>query len=155
MSWQIKLILLLALGLLLAGGWAYLERLQAENAQLKLLKDQLQTVVQDHEKNQKAWKDSTDALQKDLKTLAEVRENAQADLGKLQKLFASHDLGKLARDKPALIERRINNGTERSLLLFECTTGANRKDCPTPSEISATTTDTSDHAARRLEGVAF
>lgn len=40
-------------------------------------------------------------------------QKSEARLGELRSKFSEHDLTKLAIAKPGLIERRINNGTEK------------------------------------------
>ncbi len=51
--------------------------------------------------------------------LSEKNNQMQADMNDYVSIFKRHDLTRLARAKPGLIEPRINNGTEKVFRLIE------------------------------------
>lgn len=48
---------------------------------------------------------------------------AEVQISRLQELLSKHDLTYLAKNKPGLIERRINDATDRAFSDIECLTG--------------------------------
>lgn len=88
--------------------------------------------------------------EKDLEELQRLRENqraSQAETRRLVELFSRHDLGRLVNEKPGLVNRLVNDGTARTLRMFECASGAVGEDCPggnSDPELSETSSTTSD-----------
>ena len=68
------------------------------------------------------WKQQTDRLIGEYAKLQQVAEDANRETRRLNVLFAEHDLAKLAKVKPGLIERRVNSGSAAILRMFECET---------------------------------
>jgi chromosome segregation ATPase len=75
------------------------------------------------------WKEAQRELQARLEEMARVAYRASEDTRKLQNVFAKRDLGVLASKKPGLIQRRLTDGSNRTLRMFECATGAGGPDC--------------------------
>jgi hypothetical protein len=68
------------------------------------------------EKETRAREKAENNLQTQLKAVGELTERANtltAERDEYVSIFKRHDLTKLARVKPGLIEPRINNGTEK------------------------------------------
>ena len=106
---------------------ARIQILTENSAKLELAtttqKNTIDTLVQDAEKNAE--------LAKELNTRLEAANDYKNKLiGKLRK----HDLSRLSQQKPALIERKINNATKRLLAEFEKITGAVPVIANTPTE---------------------
>ena len=118
-------IKMLPLILILAGsGYAYhqytVNGLNTEIAQLEsnnaVLKTNVITMESALEKETRAREKAENNLQNQLKAVGELTERANtlaAERDEYVSIFKRHDLTKLARVNPALIEPRINNGTEK------------------------------------------
>jgi hypothetical protein len=122
------LLVLLLSGVLAGGGYFYytdsqntITQLRENNAQLKIVaednKRTIETMKEDAETNAELAAELTISLQE-----SEQRRNA------LINTFRKHDLTNLALKKPGLIEKRLNNGTEKAFDDIESITGN------TPSE---------------------
>ena len=119
------MIKMLPIMLLLAGaGYAYhttvvsqkdatIAQLESNNA---VLKTNIAIVEDALEKEQTARERSEQNLQVQLKAVGELTEknnSMQAEMDDYLSIFKRHDLTRLARAKPGLIEPRINNGTKK------------------------------------------
>jgi hypothetical protein len=122
------LLVLLLSGVLAGGGYFYytdsqntIAQLRENNSQLKIVaednKRTIETMKEDAETNAELAAELTISLQE-----SEQRRNA------LINTFRKHDLTNLALKKPGLIEKRLNNGTEKAFDDIESITGN------TPSE---------------------
>jgi len=122
---MLAFIKMLPLILILAGsGYAYhqytVNGLNTEIAQLEsnnaVLKTNVITMESALEKETRAREKAENNLQNQLKAVGELTERANtlaAERDEYVSIFKRHDLTKLARVKPGLIEPRINNGTEK------------------------------------------
>ena len=125
------MIKMLPLMLLLAGaGYAYhttvvsqkdavIARLETNAVTLKENAVRLETAF---EKEKAARERSEQNLQTQLKAVGELTEKAnamQAEMDDYLSIFKRHNLTKLARAKPGLIEPRINNGTQEVFRAIE------------------------------------
>ena len=118
-------ILIVVLGLVggvVYGGFYYYKDTQARIQTLTENSAKLETAA-------KLQKSTIDTLQADAKKYAELNSQLQTKLekandykntliGKLRK----HNLAKLSMQKPGLVEKKINNGTQRLLESFESLT---------------------------------
>lgn len=96
--------------------------LRTNNAQLQdAYETQKQTIGQMDEAITD-WQQAQNSLKARVEELSVVAQEAKTEARQLDALFAEHDLGRLAREKPGLIERRVNRGTRDSLSLLECAT---------------------------------
>ena len=68
------------------------------------------------------WQIAAEAAELRAQALQESTEAARAELRRLNDIFSRHDFTLLARAKPGLIERRINDGTDRVFSVFVCET---------------------------------
>lgn len=106
---------------------------RADNAVLLEAVDGQRQAIQEMNNVVGEWRDATREYQEAVQQMAVVSEQARGESRRIQVIFADHDFAKLAREKPGLIERRVNDGTARALRMFECATETPRgADCPDP-----------------------
>lgn len=84
--------------------------------------------------NADEWRGAMDEMRASIEALEESRRAAEAETRRLEKLFDEHDLTALARARPALIERRINDGTDAAFGVLNGATGGDRQRPPGPGE---------------------
>ena len=118
----IVLVLLLS-GVLAGGGYFYYTDTQNTIAQLRTNNAQLKIVAEDNER-------TINAMREDAETNAELAAELTQELQESEKrrndlinIFSRHDLTNLAMKKPGLIEKRLNNGTEKAFDDIESITG--------------------------------
>jgi chromosome segregation ATPase len=80
------------------------------------------------EKSIDRWDSAAKAQAKALEDLTTAKREAGAYSRELKDVLSKHDLGALAKRKPGLIERRINDGSDRALRLLEQSTQATAAD---------------------------
>ena len=110
---KIKLLITVVLMLGLAGGVAYVYKLRGDNAILKSNQVKLESAIEDQKEviaSQKADYEkiisNNDELNKKINTINQSKKE-------LEKKLAKHDLNYLATEKPKLIERIINKGSDK------------------------------------------
>ena len=133
---KIKIIVTLLLLAGAAGGFAYVQKLRADNAVLKINQEKLETAVSEQQtliENQK--KDFEDILDAN-KKMNELVSVLKKDLEDLDKRFnkKNRDVGKLAIAKTKSIERITNNASIAANRCIEIASGAEL----TEKEINAT-----------------
>ena len=133
---KIKIIVTLLLLAGAAGGFAYVQKLRADNAVLKINQEKLETAVSEQQtliENQK--KDFEDILDAN-KKMNELVSVLKKDLEDLDKRFnkKNRDVGKLAIAKTESIERITNNASIAANRCIEIASGAEL----TEKEINAT-----------------
>jgi len=118
----IVLVLLLS-GVLAGGGYFYYPDTQNTIAQLRTNNAQLKIVAEDNER-------TINAMKEDAETNAQLAAELTLELQESEKrrnalinIFSRHDLTNLAMKKPGLIEKRLNNGTEKAFDDIESITG--------------------------------
>ena len=133
---KIKIIVTLLLLAGAAGGFAYVQKLRADNAVLKINQEKLETAVSEQQtliENQK--KDFEEILDAN-KKMNELVSVLKKDLEDLDKRFnkKNRDVGKLAIAKTKSIERITNNASIAANRCIEIASGAEL----TEKEINAT-----------------
>jgi len=121
---KIKIILMLLILAGGAGGYAYVQKLQKDNAILKTNQVKLETAVAD---NNAVIEQQTKDLNKIRSTLKEVEENnkkLQEDRDNLNKRLSKHDIGNLAENKPGLVEKIINKASNSAVRCMEIASGS-------------------------------
>ena len=110
---KVKLLITVVLMLGLAGGVAYVYKLRGDNAILKSNLVKLESAIEDQKEviaSQKADYEKiisiNDELNKKINTINQSKKE-------LEKKLAKHDLNYLATEKPKLIERIINKGSDK------------------------------------------
>ena len=100
------------------------DRAELQNS-LQIQQETLETQQQVIEE----WQDAVDDLYETFEETVRVANEAASETRRLNDIFSNHDLGELARERPGLIERRVNDGTNDFNRMFECATGAADDDC--------------------------
>tara|TARA_X000000368_G_scaffold315477_1_gene252960 strand:- start:6 stop:473 length:468 start_codon:yes stop_codon:yes gene_type:complete len=123
---KIKIIVTLLLLAGAAGGFAYVQKLRADNAVLKINQEKLETAVSEQQtliENQK--KDFEDILDAN-KKMNELVSVLKKDLEDLDKRFnkKNRDVGKLAIAKTKSIERITNGASALATRCIEIASGA-------------------------------
>ena len=110
---KVKLLITVVLMLGLAGGVAYVYKLRGDNAILKSNQVKLESAIEDQKEVIAAQKADyekiisiNDELNKKINTINQSKKE-------LEKKLAKHDLNYLATEKPKLIERIINKGSDK------------------------------------------
>ena len=112
-----------ALGLSGFLAWNYYKSTQLELKTLAMKNAQLEITV---ETTKKALDDLEKFNKQQLVYVNELNTaltKSEEPLRDLQKIFAKHSLVMLAKDKPGLIEKRINDATNEVFRAIECDTG--------------------------------
>ena len=123
---KIKIIITLLLLAGVAGGFAYVQKLRADNAVLKINQEKLETAVSDQkeliENQQKDFEQILNANKK----MNELVNVLKKDLEDLDKRFnkKNRDVGKLAIAKTKSIERITNNASKKANRCIEIASGA-------------------------------
>ena len=131
---QVKLIIFFLIVSVAGGGYVYVQKLQADNATLKINTTKLQGAV---EQNEATIKQKTPDFEKVRTTLTAVQEQKdalQGDKDDLAKKLQRHDLGQLAYNKPGLVVKIINKASNNANRCIALATGSPR----TEDEIAAT-----------------
>jgi len=121
---KIKIILMLLILAGGAGGYAYVQKLQKDNAILKTNQVKLESAVAD---SNAVIEQQTKDLSKIRSTLKEVEENnkkLQEDRDNLNKRLSKHDIGNLAENKPGLVEKIINKASNSAVRCMEIASGS-------------------------------
>ncbi|MBC8429985.1 MAG: hypothetical protein H8D92_01170 [Pelagibacteraceae bacterium] len=121
---KIKLILMLVILAGAAGGYAYVQKLRADNATLKINQSKLETAVSE---NNEVIEQQTNDLKKirtTLSSLEEEKKKLQADKDNLAKKLGKHDIGELAEKKPGLVEKIINKASDSATRCLEIASGS-------------------------------
>lgn len=88
-------------------------------------KVELEQIIQTKELIISEQKAALDGWQKAISEMAKVNREALKGIRDLNNVFSKHNLEVLADKKPGLIEKHINNGTNATLRLLECSTDRN------------------------------
>lgn len=131
---QVKLIIGMVVVLLATGGWIYyknlkgtIEDLRMDNSTLTVALDQNEATITELQKNQGELIVINREVQDEFNEITTRVENLNDRLTK-------YDVGVLAKAKPKLVERAVNNGTADSNRCFEILSGVPL----TEDEINAT-----------------
>lgn len=104
--------------------------LREENVKLQVSIDLQQETIEAQQGAIREWRDALKEFGEIVEESARVSQDAASETRKLDDTLSDSDLEELAKRKPGLIERRINDGTARAYRLLECATGASHPDCP-------------------------
>ena len=115
------MLLILAGG---AGGYAYVQKLQKDNAILKTNQVKLETAVADNNAVIEQQTQDLKKIRSTLKQVEEVNAKLQADRDALNKRLGKHDIGNLAENKPGLVEKIINKASKNATRCTEIASGS-------------------------------
>ena len=107
-----------------AGGYAYVQKLQKDNAILKTNQIKLETAVADNNAVIEQQTQDLKKIRSTLKKVEEVNAKLQADRDALNKRLGKHDIGNLAENKPGLVEKIINKASDSAVRCMEIASGS-------------------------------
>tara|TARA_Y100000593_G_C4241614_1_gene302443 strand:+ start:359 stop:814 length:456 start_codon:yes stop_codon:yes gene_type:complete len=110
----------------LAGAGMYVMKLRADNAILKTNQIKLEQSIEAQHKTIEQQKKDIKEIVAANKEMNKLVNNLKEDLQNLDKRFTKNgrDIGKLAEKKPKLIEKIVNNASERAKRCVEIASGA-------------------------------
>ena len=121
---KIKIILMLIVLAGAAGGYAYVQKLRADNSVLKINQSKLETAVSDSNEVIEQQTKDLKKIRTTLSELDEVNKKLQADKDNLAKKLGKHDIGELAEKKPGLVEKIINKASDNAVRCMEIASGS-------------------------------
>ena len=107
-----------------AGGYAYVQKLQKDNAILKTNQVKLETAVSENNKVIEQQTKDLKQIRSTLSNLEEEKKKLQADRDGLSKKLSKHDIGELAEKKPGLVEKIINKASDSAARCVEIASGS-------------------------------
>ena len=133
---QLRMIFTLLIIAGIAGAGMYVVKLRADNAILKANQIQLEQSIKSQAKVLAQQKEDFTEILEANKEMNKLVKNLQQDLRNLDKRFnkKDRDVGKIATQKPSLVEKIINSASERAKRCVEIASGAPL----TEAEINAT-----------------
>ena len=133
---QLRMIFTLLVIAGIAGAGMYVMKLRADNAILKVNQIQLEQSIKSQAKVLAQQKQDFKEIMEANKEMNILVKNLQQDLRSLDKRFnkKNRDVGKIAEKRPSLVEKIINNASERAKRCVEIASGAPL----TEAEINAT-----------------
>ena len=121
---KIKIILMLLVLAGGAGGYAYVQKLQKDNAILKTNQVKLETAVSESNEVIEQQTKDLKKIRSTLSNLEEEKKKLQADKDNLSKKLGKHDIGELAEKKPGLVEKIINKASDSAARCMEIASGS-------------------------------
>ena len=121
---KIKLILMLVILAGAAGGYAYVQKLRADNVILKVNQTKLETSVSENNKVIEQQTNDLKKIRSTLSNLEEEKKKLQKDRDSLSKKLGKHDIGELAEKKPGLVEKIINKASDSAARCMEIASGS-------------------------------
>ena len=107
-----------------AGGYAYVQKLQKDNAILKTNQVKLETAVTESNEVIEQQTKDLKLIRSTLSNLEEEKKKLQADRDSLSKKLGKHDIGELAEKKPGLVEKIINKASDSAVRCMEIASGS-------------------------------
>ena len=115
------MLLILAGG---AGGYAYVQKLQKDNAMLKTNQVKLETAVADNNAVIEQQTKDLKQIRNTLTIIEEEKKKLEKDRDALNKRLGKHDIGNLAENKPGLVEKIINKASKNATRCTEIASGS-------------------------------
>lgn len=122
--------------LFVAAAWHYkslisrIEVLQADKRSLEIA-----TQLQEDFSNEalsaiQDWKNNQKHMIMVLEGADGFSREADKTVHNLERIFSRHDLEKIAKEKPNLLERRVNDASRNVVRVLECASSPDYKNCP-------------------------
>ena len=105
---KIKLVIMLIAAIGVAGGFAYVYKLKADNAVLKANQIQLETAINEQQEVITQQKESYENILTTNKELSAKLEVLQKDNNELTKKFAKYDIATWGMENPEAAQKTIN-----------------------------------------------
>jgi|TARA_B110000259_G_scaffold92900_1_gene107634 uncharacterized protein HemX len=121
---KIKLIIMLIAAVGIAGGFAYVYKLKADNAILKANQIQLETAINEQQEVITQQKESYENILTTNKELSAKLEVLQKDNDELTKKFAKYDIATWGMENPKAAQKVINNAVRHVNRCIEIASGS-------------------------------
>jgi len=121
---KIKLIIMLIAAIGIAGGFAYVYKLKADNAILKANQIQLETAINEQQEVITQQKESYENILTTNKELSAKLEVLQKDNDELTKKFAKYDIATWGMENPKAAQKVINNAVRHVNRCIEIASGS-------------------------------
>ena len=121
---KIKLIIMLVAAIGVAGGFAYVYKLKADNAILKANQIQLETAINEQQEVITQQKESYENILTTNKELSAKLEVLQKDNDELTKKFAKYDIATWGMENPEAAQKVINNAVRHVNRCIEIASGS-------------------------------
>lgn len=134
----IKIVAILIIVLVIAGGIYYITDLKAALVTSQMNEQKLEEGIQAQNRLLESMKADIEAIQKTNEELRKENEQQKKDVDALAKKFDKRDLGVFAITNTAKLQELIERGTKNALRCLELATGSplteEEKNAPTPLE---------------------
>lgn len=134
----IKLIVFLIILVLIGAGLWYGMNLKADLAVSEMNNKALQDGIKEQQDLLDSMKKDVESIQKANAELQKENEKTKADVNTLTGKFDKRDFGSFAHQKPEVVEKLVNRGTENAMRCLELASGAplneKEKNAKTPTE---------------------
>ena len=120
------IILLIVLGSLASGGYLYFQNMQETIQQLRENNLVLEEANKTNQETIGKLQENAEMTRKLNEELTSKYNEAESKVDSLRDKLIDHDLTNLSLKKPALIEKRINNGTSKAFANLESITVIDR-----------------------------
>jgi len=121
---KIKLIIMLVAAIGVAGGFAYVYKLKADNAILKANQIQLETAINEQQEVITQQKESYENILTTNKELSAKLEVLQKDNNELTKKFAKYDIATWGMENPEAAQKVINKAVRHVNRCIEIASGS-------------------------------
>jgi|TARA_B110000971_G_scaffold19625_1_gene17925 uncharacterized protein HemX len=121
---KIKLIIMLVAAIGVAGGFAYVYKLKADNAILKANQIQLETAINEQQEVITQQKESYENILTTNKELSAKLEVLQKDNDELTKKFAKYDIATWGMENPKAAQKVINKAVRHVNRCIEIASGS-------------------------------
>jgi len=120
----IRLVIILAIVGILAGGVWYVTNLKADLATSEANNRQLVEATREQNLLIEQMKQDVASIQQANAELQQQNEKQRRDVETLNSKFSKRDFGALAAEKPAVVERLVNRGSKNALRCMELASGS-------------------------------
>lgn len=121
---KVAIGLALALAIVTGGFYWYYENSQERISTLNQNNARLETAVSIGEETISSLQRDYEQAQKEIRQLNQKFQNIRQQNTELRERLSDHDIGVLAKAKPGLVERVINNASDNAGRCFEILSGA-------------------------------
>tara|TARA_X000000950_G_scaffold282886_1_gene382571 strand:- start:5568 stop:5999 length:432 start_codon:yes stop_codon:yes gene_type:complete len=121
---KIKLVIMLIAAIGVAGGFAYVYKLKADNAVLKANQIQLETAINEQQEVITQQKESYENILTTNKELSAKLEVLQKDNNELTKKFAKYDIATWGMENPEAAQKVINKAVRHVNRCIEIASGS-------------------------------
>jgi len=124
LSLIIRLIIILVMVAAVGGGLWYVTNLKANLAVSEMNNKLLEDGIKDQQSLLEQMKADIETIQKTNEELAKQNEKQKQDVDNLAKKFDKRNFGALAAQKPEVVEKLVNRGTQNAMRCLELASGA-------------------------------